>query len=184
MKFYRDFTRDIKHTSGITLARFKAVFVRYGCPEVLVADIFFCHEFAQFAQDYDLTHVTSSPRYPRSNGEAERAIRTMKSLLEKEGALLAYRATPLVHGSSPAQLLMGGESEHQCQCHRSSYNHSGMVSRESEKSHSAETAAATNIQPETQYSNPAISSDWTAGVDQTHTHQRDSYGSCTYTMLI
>lgn len=96
------------------IARFKAVFARFGCPEVLVTDNgpqFSCHEFAQFAQDYDFKHVTSSPRYPRSNGEAERAVRTVKSLLMKEGdfhkALLAYRATPLAHGNSPAQLLMG-----------------------------------------------------------------------------
>ena len=91
-----------------------AVFARFGCPEVLVTDNgpqFSCHEFAQFAREYDFTHVTSSPRYPRSNREAERAVRTVKSLLMKEGdfhkALLAYRATPLAHGSSPAQLLMG-----------------------------------------------------------------------------
>nr|XP_055037759.1 uncharacterized protein K02A2.6-like [Misgurnus anguillicaudatus] len=97
-----------------TIARFKAVFARYGCPEVLVTDNgpqFSCYEFAQFAQDYDFTHVTSSPYYPRGNGEAERAVRTVKSLLAKEGdfhkALLAYRATPLAQGSSPAQLLMG-----------------------------------------------------------------------------
>ncbi|GAA6094207.1 uncharacterized protein K02A2.6-like, partial [Tachysurus ichikawai] len=96
-----------------TIARFKAVFARYGCPDVLVTDNgpqFSCNEFAQFAQDYDFTHETSSPCYPRSNGEAERAVRTVKSLLAKEGdfhkALLAYRATPLVHGSSPAQLMM------------------------------------------------------------------------------
>lgn len=97
-----------------TIARFKAVFARHGCPEVLVTDNgpqFSCMEFSQFAQDYDFTHVTSSPRFPRSNGEAERAVRTVKSLLEKEGdfhkALLAYRATPLAHGFSPSQLLMG-----------------------------------------------------------------------------
>lgn len=46
-----------------------------------------------------------------SNGEAERAVRTVKSLLKKgedpHKAPMAYRATPLVHGSSPAQLLMG-----------------------------------------------------------------------------
>lgn len=71
---------------------------------------FSCHEFAQFARDYDFTHVTSSSRYPRSNGEAERAVKTVKSLLEKKGdfhkALLAFRATPLAHGSSPVQLMM------------------------------------------------------------------------------
>lgn len=47
----------------------------------------------------------------RRNGPSERAVRTVKSLLAKEGdfhkALLAYRATPLAHGSSPAQLQMG-----------------------------------------------------------------------------
>ena len=101
-------------SAKLTITRFKAVFARFGCPEVLVTDNgpqFSCHEFAQFAREYDFTHVTSSPRYPRSNREAERAVRTVKSLLMKEGdfhkALLAYRATPLAHGSSPAQLLMG-----------------------------------------------------------------------------
>ena len=97
-----------------TIERLKAVFARYGCPEVLVTDNgpqFSCHKFDQFARDYDFRHVTSSPRYLRSNGEAERAVTMVKSLLQKEGdfhkALLAYRATPLVQGSSQAQLLMG-----------------------------------------------------------------------------
>uniref|UniRef100_A0A3Q3J668 Integrase catalytic domain-containing protein n=1 Tax=Monopterus albus TaxID=43700 RepID=A0A3Q3J668_MONAL len=97
-----------------TIARFKAVFARHGCLEILVTDNglqFSCQEFFQFARDYDFTHVTSSPRYPRSNGDAKRAVRTVKSLLEKGGdlhkALLAYRSTPLAHRASPAQLLMG-----------------------------------------------------------------------------
>ena len=41
----------------------------------------------------------------------ERAVRTVKNLLKKEEdptkALLAYRATPLANGYSPAELLMG-----------------------------------------------------------------------------
>ena len=55
-------------------------------------------------------HITSSPLYPQSNGEAEWAVRTVKSLWKKEKdpflALLIYRATPLEIGYSPAELLM------------------------------------------------------------------------------
>ena len=68
-------------------------------------------EFSTFAEDYNFTHVTSSPKYPQANGEVERTIKTVKSMLKKEKdpykALVAYRATPLASGYSPAELLMG-----------------------------------------------------------------------------
>lgn len=64
-----------------------------------------------FASEYEFEHVTSSPRYPQSNGEAERAVQTIKNLLKKAAdpyrALLAYRNAPLSNGFSPAHLLMG-----------------------------------------------------------------------------
>ena len=67
-------------------------------------------EFAKFKQDYGFDHLTSSPRFPQSNGEAERAVQTVKNLLEKDDdpyvALLVYRTTPLQIGFSPAELLM------------------------------------------------------------------------------
>ena len=68
--------------------------------------------FQKFAQSYAFDHVSSSPYsyYPMGNREAERAVKTVKSLLSKEEypylALLSYRATPLQVGCSTAELLM------------------------------------------------------------------------------
>ena len=72
-----------------------------------------CRELAsQSAKDYEFRHIMRSPYFPQGNGEAERAVGTIKRLLEKGGdpykALLAYRCTPLPQiGYSPSQLLMG-----------------------------------------------------------------------------
>ena len=67
--------------------------------------------FSTFAETYGFTHTTSSPRYPQSNGESERAVRTLKQLLSKiddaQLALLTYRTTPLQSGLSPSEMLMG-----------------------------------------------------------------------------
>ena len=72
---------------------------------------FDCAEFTHFAKQWDIELAPSSPRYPQSNGEVERAVQTVKNILKKEKeterALLAYRTTPLRNGFSPAELLMG-----------------------------------------------------------------------------
>ena len=62
----------------------------------------------EFAASYGFVHTTSSPRYPRANGEVERAVRTVNGLLKKNDdpylALLTYRSTPLQTGLSPSSL--------------------------------------------------------------------------------
>ena len=72
--------------------------------------------FAKFTEEYGFTHITTSPRYPQANGQVERAVQTAKNLLKKAAypykALMAYRATPLESGISPAELLMGWENPH------------------------------------------------------------------------
>eukprot|EP00731_Ephydatia_muelleri_P000810 Em0001g810a len=91
----------------------KGIFARHGVPEEVVSDNgpqFSSRTFQNFSREYGFEHITSSPLYPQSNGEAERAVRTVKSLWKKEKdpflALLIYPATPLEIGYSPAELLM------------------------------------------------------------------------------
>ena len=56
-------------------------------------------------------YALCSPRYPQSNGEVERVVQTVTSVLKKEKdpakALLAHRSTPLGCEYSPSELLMG-----------------------------------------------------------------------------
>jgi transposase InsO family protein len=92
----------------------KSIFARHGIPEEIISDNgpqFISESFSEFSRKYHFRHITSSPYHPISNGEAERAVGTIKSLLKKAEdpylAILAYRVTPLPNGYSPSQLLMG-----------------------------------------------------------------------------
>ena len=105
--------RRNRTTSEDVIQLTSSIFARHGIPEVVVSDNgpqFSAESYTKFAQTYGFEHITSSPYYPRSNGEAERVVQTVKNLLKKSGdpylALLAYRTTPLQCGYSPAQLLM------------------------------------------------------------------------------
>ncbi|KAK3713977.1 hypothetical protein QZH41_005646 [Actinostola sp. cb2023] len=100
-------------TSQAIINHLKSIFSRHGIPERVISDNgpqYSSADFANFAREYGFEHVTSSPRYPQANGEAERAVATVKSILEKSKdpylAMLVYRTTPLQHGYSPAELLM------------------------------------------------------------------------------
>lgn len=92
----------------------KSIFARHGIPEQVRSDNgpqFDSAEFSHFAKEWGFKHVTSSPRFPQSNGEVERGVRTVMNLLQKAKdpakGLLSYRSTPLACKFSPAQLLMG-----------------------------------------------------------------------------
>ena len=110
---YIEIAKLSRPTSGEVIMHTKSIFARHGIPETVISDNgpqFSSKEFSQFADKYCFVHVTSSPYFPQSNGEAERAVQTIKQLLKKAEdpyvALLAYRNTPLHLGYSPAQLLM------------------------------------------------------------------------------
>ena len=90
----------------------KSLFARHGIPEALRSDNgppFDSADYLVFAREWGCKVFLSSPAFPRSNGEMERAVQTAKNILKKssepEKALLAYRSTPLHSGYSPSQLL-------------------------------------------------------------------------------
>ena len=100
--------------SSQTILQLKRIFSRHGILDILFTDNgpqFDSCEFANFSTDCQFQHLTSSSRYPQSNGEVERAVQTMKMVLNKSSdeylALLNYRDTPLHHGYSPAQFSIG-----------------------------------------------------------------------------
>lgn len=101
-------------SASAVIAAIKICFARHGIPDVVRTDNgaqFSRQEFKNFARVFGFRHETCGPRYPQSNGEVERMVRTVKDLLQKTGdlyrALLTCRDTPGVTGVSPAQLLMG-----------------------------------------------------------------------------
>ena len=106
-------------TSRSVIKEMKAVFTRYGIPDVLVTDNgpqFAAAEFVVFAKSWMFQHITSSPHYSQSNGKAENAVKMVKRLFtkcKKSGqseflVLLDWRNTPTEGvGTSPAQRLMG-----------------------------------------------------------------------------
>ena len=101
--------------SGAVVEESKRQFGVHGIPAEVVSDNgpqFSSSEFQEFAKDYGFKHTTTSPHYPKANGEVERAIQTVKKLWQKNDqkhlALLDYQTTPLPDIElSPAQLLMG-----------------------------------------------------------------------------
>ena len=88
-----------------------------GSPHLIRSDNGPCYnskEFQQFLQCYNITHQTSSPNHPRSNGFVERMVRVAKKLMDKAGkggkpwisGLFDYRVTPQSGSiASPLQLL-------------------------------------------------------------------------------
>ncbi len=93
----------------------KTIFSRFGIPETVISDNspqYASHEFTEFAEAYEFSHITSSPLFAQSNGQAERTVQTVKKLLkgskDPHMALLAYRSTPFPWCNlSLSELLMG-----------------------------------------------------------------------------
>ena len=106
-------------TSAMVAEQTKQILSESGIPQRVISDNgpqFTGEAYQQFVCTWEIEHVTSSPRYPMSNGMVERAIRTVKNTLDKARksgvdpylAMLSIQATPISDKlPSPAELLLG-----------------------------------------------------------------------------
>ena len=100
------------------IRKMKTQFARYGIPDVCMSDNgpqFTSDEFKNFSRTWKFKSITSSPRYPKSNGRVENAVQAAKRLMKKAKkdnfdvylAILDYCNTPTQGtDSTPAQRLM------------------------------------------------------------------------------
>ena len=84
-------------TLAAVVSALQLIFSRHGIPKTLRNDNepqYSSAEFTRFASTYGFRHDTSSPHFPESNGQAERAVQTVKNLLKQSKdpylALLSY----------------------------------------------------------------------------------------------
>ena len=108
-------------TAAKTIEQLRTIFSTHGLPRKVVTDngpTFTSEEFRSFMSLNGITHITTAPYHPSSNGLAERAVQTFKQGLKRTPGntiqerlskfLFSYRITPhSMTGVSPATLLMG-----------------------------------------------------------------------------
>ena len=104
-------------TSAAVCAEIATIVTELGLPHVIRSDNGPCYnskEFQLMLQHYNITHQTSSPHHPRSNGFVERTVGVAKKLMDKAGSegkpwisgLYEYRVTPQSGSiASPLQLI-------------------------------------------------------------------------------
>ena len=115
--------RSTTMTAITTIKLLRKIFCQLVVPKVIVSDNgpqFVSQKFQDFCNQNYITHIKSTPYHPKTNGLAERMVRTFKEQLRAgknssadldlrlQRFLLSYRNTPHKStGRSPAELLMG-----------------------------------------------------------------------------
>ena len=75
----------LQRTTSTAVNHMKSIFARHGLSDIVISDNgrqYASAKFESFSREYKFTHVTSSPMHSSGNGEAERAVRTIQSLLK------------------------------------------------------------------------------------------------------
>ena len=110
-------TKLANSTSAAVCAEIATIVTELGLPHIIRSDNGPCYnskEFQQLLQCYNITHHTSSPHHPRSNGFVVRMVGVAKKLMDKAGSegkpwisgLYEYRVTPQSGSiASPLQLI-------------------------------------------------------------------------------
>lgn len=105
--------------SSTVIEKLAKIFAVHGIPVKLITDNgpqFSSHKFREFAENWNFTHITTSPYHHQANGMVERANQTVRHMLEKADgkridfylALLNFRNTPkTAESGSPAQRIFG-----------------------------------------------------------------------------
>jgi hypothetical protein len=73
-------------SSKEVIEKLKKWFSVHGQPQQVYSDNepqYLSMEFKGFTQEWNFEHVTSSPKYPQSNGQAERAVLIVNGILKK-----------------------------------------------------------------------------------------------------
>lgn len=115
-------------TSTWVINTLKKLFTSYGLCLTIVSDNgsqFKSHDFESFLSDLNITHLTSAPYHPASNGQAERMVQNVKHSLKKmedeggdmESKILKFlvqqrRAPHCTTGISPYEAMFGREIRH------------------------------------------------------------------------
>ncbi len=105
-------------TTASLLKAVQDIFLVTGLPRVFQSDggsAFVSQQFQTFLRECNVRHRVSTPQFPQSNGAAERAVRTLKTLRAKCDtpfqlfqAILELQNTPRRPGSvSPSEIFLG-----------------------------------------------------------------------------
>jgi transposase InsO family protein len=114
------------------------IFCIAGVPNTLWSDggpQFRATAFQEFLKRWGVTHRTSSPRYPQSNGRAEAAVKATKKLIRRcwnpqtrkldqdpwVQGVLQHRNTPGPCGRTPAEILYGRPVRDMLPAHRRNF---------------------------------------------------------------
>ena len=82
-------------TTGTTIGFLHELFARFGVVDCVVSDKgsqFTLVEFNEFCEIFQIKHITTPQYHPRSNGQAERFVDTLKRALKKASGTLTDKA--------------------------------------------------------------------------------------------